>query len=98
VSLVFFVAFLLAQFGLAYIVGHSEISLPWRTLLARSQYGERLVKFVECPACFGFWAGAAFWEMGLPDAQPHVAVFRFFFWGCVVSGSNFLLGRLSRLI
>jgi hypothetical protein len=47
----------LAAMGLAWIVGHSAISLPLRTALHRRS--PFLVELLECPGCFGFWTGLA---------------------------------------
>jgi hypothetical protein len=106
--------FLLMQFGLAYIVGHSEISLPVRYMLSPPvaetenvtplprrgwSVGRWLVRLVECPACFGFWAGGiAALSFGLSAGTRTGRADVFLFWGCAVAGSNFLLARLSRLI
>lgn len=96
--------YLLAAFGLAYIVGHAKISLVPRLLLGGSLHAEPpvkplvpvvgpfLVDLAECPACFGFWVGLVYALAvggGFGDAL----------WlGCLTSGSNFLLGRLTKLI
>lgn len=104
--------FLLGAFGLAYIVGHSTISLPLRILLGgtkavvETEYvtsavrpgafgpaGEFLCELVECPACFGFWTGLI---SGLTLFSFSLAAS--FGLGLVVSGSNFIIGRLTRLI
>lgn len=111
----YFAAFLLGSFGLAYIVGHSTISLPLRILLGGTKgsaevdggmgyvtppkpgafgpAGEFLCELLECPACLGFWTGLV---GGLTVfTLPLVASFGL---GLVVSGSNFILGRFTRLI
>ncbi len=107
--------FFLAQFGLAYIVGHSKISEPFRWLLAPHMVdgiaddpprpapgllnGARhwIVSLLECPACFGFWAGMAggHWLVGHFDTPHWLTILVF---GCATSGSNFLLGRWAKLI
>ena len=111
------ITYLLAAFGLAYIVGHSTISLPVRKWMggiperqingvtftpipgALGRFGDFITALIECPACFGFWTGLA---MGfahlvtvpadlLPTGWPLTLA-------CVTAGSNFILGRLTRLI
>lgn len=64
--------------------------------------GAWLIALVECPACFGFWTGfvqavaGAFPVAGQPLSMSHLAACVWI--GCVVSGSNFILGRATRLI
>jgi hypothetical protein len=110
-----FAVFLLGAFGLAYIVGHSTISLPIRILLGGTKgsaevhegmgfvtppkpgsfgpAGEFLCELLECPACFGFWTGLV---SGLTLFSLSLGAS--FGLGLVVSGSNFILGRFTRLI
>lgn len=107
-SVVEFFALLLSQFGLAYIIGHSVISLPFRYMLAppgedpsSPPRGWRytLASWLECPACFGFWSGGA---MGVFVPLVFLGragmLDRFVFAGLLVAGSNFVLGRVTRLI
>lgn len=94
------------HFGLAYIVGHSLI-----TVGARRKLFERFPLFVtmlECPACFGFWSGfitsfIAFllvpfafefgtWKGGITLLQNPLAL------GVSTSGVNYLLARLTNLV
>lgn len=98
------VTYLLAAFGLAYIAGHSKISITPRLILGGSKtieppipplipgFGPFVVDLIECPACLGFWEGLVYgWVMR--------GQFLDGLWlGCVTSGSNFLLGRLTNLI
>lgn len=54
--------YFLAAFGLAYIVGHSVISMPLRAFIAGPpdkprRFFATLIELVECPACFGTWIG-----------------------------------------
>jgi hypothetical protein len=104
------VAYLLAAFGLAFIVGHSEISVGFRRFIggrpARvtddggfvpgepgriGRPGEFLCALVECPACFGFWTGLlASLALGYSAVLAVAA-------GCMTSGSNFVLARLTKL-
>ena len=51
----------LTAFGLAFVVGQSKISLPFRVALAKAgPVGLFLVELLECPGCFGFWCGIAY--------------------------------------
>lgn len=55
--------YFLSAFGLAYLVGHSAISEPVRTLIGGTREKPRpffgkAIELVECPACFGTWVGA----------------------------------------
>lgn len=103
----------IAAFGLAYIVGHSGISLPFRMLL---DPGEELISptqaarsfvlmLIECPACFGFWTGVFagmlyLWIDGAyyPKEGP-LAKFLFAFGlALYTTGSNFILARFTNLI
>lgn len=108
-------AYLIAAFGLAYIVGHSTISLPVRVWLGGSPakpdlnltavpgalgpLGDWLVTLLECPACFGFWTGiaASFLGVAFPELVTHRLVAPLAL-GCLTSGSNFIVGRLTKLI
>ena len=55
------VLFTISVFGLSYITGRARVSLALRTLIhARGLAGKTLVEMLECPACQGFWLGAAF--------------------------------------
>lgn len=52
-----------AVFGLAWVVGHSKISLPSRTwLAARSKFA---VELLECVGCFSFHVGWISWLIGV---------------------------------
>ncbi len=91
----------LAAFGLAYVLGYSKISFPIRNFLAPDPprliswpalLGVILVDLIECPACLGVWEGFFF---GL---YTHQTPWQFFVSACAVSGSNFILGRLTRLM
>ena len=97
--------------GLAYIVGQSKISRPFRTLLYRGWVGRALVSLLECPACFGFWTGAAFgvahgfWGFqGLggtawpaSEGDPcWLKLLAVLGWGWFTSGTNLTLARLAR--
>lgn len=107
---------LLGHFGLAYIVGHSKISLPVRLLLGGvdpdpmtgspgvpavfGRPGKFLCDLLECPACFGFWAGLVMGATMLRNPMAPLALqVGWAIWcGFVVSGSNFIIGRAMRLI
>lgn len=82
------IVYVVAAFGLAYIVGHSKISLPVREWIARTKLAWFL-ELIECPACLGFWIGlVASFFLGT----------NWFVWALFTSGSNFLLGKFSGLI
>lgn len=53
------VVYLLATFGFCYAVGHSRISLPFRELMAKVYVLSPVLALIECPACLGWWVGAA---------------------------------------
>ena len=83
-----------SAFGLAYIVGHAQITLAFRAAWADTGKLPWLLDLVECPACFGFWIGLAtsiFWS-SLFNA-PFNIMLPFY-----TSGANFLLGRLTGLV
>jgi len=96
---------LLAAFGLAAVLGHSRITLSFRILLAGSKPGEPelkplipvvgpwFIELIECPMCLGVWEG--FWFVVLQDYSALGAAVLA---GCAVAGSNFILGRVTRLI
>lgn len=101
-----FAFYFLAAFGLAYIIGHSKISLPFRQALdpgpkIESQgdvFRSWLLILLECPACLGFWIGlaAALYQFPLPLALSdwEFAVLL----PLVTCSSNFILGRVTGLI
>lgn len=97
---------ILMQFGLAYIVGHSAISRPFRELLAPEElktFGHALRQFtvtlVECPACFGFWAGGiSLWVASIYVTMPVPLYVACPAAALVTSGSNYLLARLTGLV
>lgn len=121
--------YLLAAFGLAYIVGFARISLRFRTWLggtpakppnplaiggAAAQgtpavpgklgpFGDFICEMLECPACFGFWIGFVSAIAGMPCGAPEpFPPYHGITWpitlGCITSGSNFILSRLTKLI
>lgn len=61
--------------------------------------GDFLTTLLECPACFGFWIGFIAGLLGMLAPPPELSAFG---WpitlGCLTSGSNFALSRLTRLI
>jgi hypothetical protein len=60
-----------AVFGLAWVVGHSKISLPFRKALDTidlntSDYVRRfLLAMIECVGCFSFHVGWISWLVGI---------------------------------
>lgn len=102
-----------AAFGLAYIVGHSVISLPIRIAVDPGQElrGPRdaarawFLMLIECPACFGFWTGlfAGMLYAGLDgDLYPREGALAKFMFAAglalYTTGSNFVLARFTNLI
>lgn len=89
------VVYAIAAFGLAYIVGHAQISrrpreFAARVVFGRAAVGEFFVDLLECPACFGFWTGLVAGALGVtPNAPTGVAGALLF--GLFTSGSNLLL-------
>lgn len=85
----------LAIFGAAYIVGHSQISLVPRVLLANTKVGRFFVDLLECPACFSTHAA---WVLTLFDRS----LFERTFWGtaaacCFYACTSYLLARVTGL-
>ena len=62
-------------FGLAFIVGQSQISLPFRqwlsdTAFGKSTHGKWFLELVECPACLSTWLGGVFaWALPIDAAS-----------------------------
>lgn len=82
-------------FGFCYIIGHSTISFPLRTLMARNRFGAFVVSLMECPACASFhsgwivFLGSDFFWLG-----PKTIVGAFAS-GCFFAGTSYLLARLT---
>lgn len=97
------VLYFLAAFGLAYIVGHSAISMPLRLFIAGPSEKPRvffttLIELIECPACLGTWIGLI-----VGGLEP--SLFLQSWWlmgalagGCATAGVNFLLATWAGLI
>jgi hypothetical protein len=101
-----------AAFGLAYIVGHSRISLPFRIALdpekletPRDALRAWLLMLIECPACFGFWeglfAGMLYAALDGP-LYPREGALAKMLWAVGLAlyscGANFILARFTDLI
>ena len=92
-----------ASFGLAFVIGHSKISRPFRLLLGptsdRQVVRHWLIMLLECPACLGFWFGLAY-----ALATDFMFGFPLRGWGAILGlalytcGANFLLAALSGLL
>lgn len=102
-----------AAFGLAYIVGHSAISLPFRMAVdpgpdvdsPAKVFWAWFLMLIECPACFGFWtglfAGMLYAAMDGEQYPREGALARILFavgLALYTTGSNFVLARLTSLI
>ena len=102
-----------AAFGLAYIVGHSVISLPLRLAVdpgpdvdspAKVSWAWFLM-LIECPACFGFWtglfAGMVYVAVDGP-LYPREGALARVLWAVGLAlytcGANFILARFTHLI
>lgn len=83
-------------FGAAYIVGHSQISLVFRELLARTRVGLFFVNLLECPSCFSFHAGWFLTVLNL-SGFSHSATGALGA-ACFYAGTSYLLGRLTGLM
>lgn len=63
--------------------------------------GEWLCALLECPACLGFWTGAALSLANAIRAGQSLTLSHLLAcvgYGCVVAGFNFIVGRATRLI
>lgn len=102
-----------AAFGLAYIVGHSVISLPLRIAVDPGQElrGPKdalrawFLMLIECPACFGFWTGlftGMLYAAADGDLYPREGALAKFMFAAglalYTTGSNFVLARFTNLI
>lgn len=104
--MIWWAVYVVAAFGLAYIVGHARITFPFRLVLGGDEttkpavpvLGPFFIEMLECPACFGFWEGLLAGALWVPGPKTLSA----FAWcvalGCATSGTNFILGRITRLI
>jgi hypothetical protein len=86
-----------AAFGLAFIAGHSQISVGIRRFIAPTNRKiswprEWIIELIECPACLGTWIGAIYGLAFQPLWCPWWMLALF------TAGSNFTLGRLTGLI
>lgn len=96
---------LFAGFGLAYVVGHSSISVWPRRLLYGPAWKEgepitfrrRLVELLECPACGGIWVGATFGVWSDALVQGPIAL-RVLGTGFAVAGFNYVAARIVNLV
>jgi hypothetical protein len=94
-----------ACFGLAFILGQSKISLPFRLMLEPNEmktpaqaFRMWLLWLFECPACLGFWTGLAWGHFGRPSVIEGEPSFVTVVTALFTCGSNFLLSALSGLL
>ena len=100
-SLAHLLVYTTTLFGLAWVVGHAKVSLPLRLWLAdRGKFAVILVELIECPGCFGFWAGGIAGTLlaphiGHPGWQGRllVSVVASFY----TAGANVLLAKICGL-
>ncbi len=91
---------ILGTFGFAYILGSSRLTLPARvwfaaTIAKESPNVRRLGLFflngIECPACLSFHIG---WIAGMASGYRWFS----FVIACIVTGSSYVLARLTGLM
>lgn len=90
----------IAAFGLAYVIGHSKITLPLRAWIDPGMpisslwraFRMFVVTLLECPACLGFWIGVFFALYSGFDLRTILVV------GFYVAATNFIIGRMTGLI
>lgn len=103
------VIYALACFGLAYVVGHSFITVALREAILGERTGEKvsfvlavrewIVDMLECPACFGFWTGLIASLVGAtPFALDAPAWASAMTWGLFTAGTNYTLARITNLV
>lgn len=93
------IIYAVAAFGLAYILGHAVISQGAREALwERGNAARAIVMLLECPACCGFWIGLIVGAMDFVFYDVHDMARRGFLAACFTAGSNFILGRLTKLV
>lgn len=87
------VIYTVAVFGLAYVIGHAEVTRALRETLHDGpgplpRTRRLVVVLMECPACLGFWLGLGFglWAPPLAAVSPLSLAF-------YTCGSNLLLAR-----
>lgn len=91
-----------AAFGIAWVLGHSKITLAFRYWLGGSvaenkppkfgRFGYWAISLIECPACLGFWTGLIYaFAVG---EQWRFALTRAF--ACLVS--NMLLSHALKIV
>jgi hypothetical protein len=84
-------------FALAWIIGHSKITLDFRTWLARSRF---LIDLIECVGCLGFWCGlGAYWLLGMriwPSTGYHLADMAVA--ALYTCASNLIIGRFVGIV
>lgn len=100
---------LLASFGVCWIVGFSKITLPLRRLLGGWETDTEkyeplfpgagwICNLIECPGCLGFHLGWIY-ELTLgPTGISGPRWFQVIVVGAAFAASNFILGRITRLI
>lgn len=85
---------ILIVFGIAYVLGHSAITLRWRTFVAK--FWAFPVELIECPACIGWhtgWILTVFGYSLFPFSWSGALSAAFFY-----AATNFILGRATGLM
>lgn len=100
-----FILYCLLAFGVAYAVGQSTISLPFRKAIEPDGRHSQLyvmrtffLLLIECPACLGFWLGMMFEAcitVQLFELIEAPGLWHTLLYGTVTMSTNHFLGRLS---
>lgn len=94
-----FTLYLLAAFGVAFGVGHSELTYEFRKSLSKSNVlAQWFLKLLECPACVGWHCGWVWIAIGGVhffgmSSTWHEALLL----GFATCGSNLLLAKFAGL-
>lgn len=85
-----------AIFGVAYVCGHSAISLSIREWIATTRFGFVLA-LIECPACLSWWLGLGVGLAGPPGYLADLSSMPAFVLAFYSAGSSYILARLTGL-
>jgi hypothetical protein len=98
----------LVAFGLAWVLGHSKISLLWREFLQSPAktpatvwplFALAMLTLLECVGCLGFWIGVgAYYFGGMKWLVPIDLPFGAVCLGLFTAGTNLVFGRIVGLL